>query len=355
VPRPFVSVLIDTYNHERFIEQAIVSALEQDFPASDREIIVVDDGSTDRTPGLIGKFQPQVRLLRKVNGGQASAFNVGIPECTGQIIAFLDGDDWWASEKLQKVAGALSADAGCGIVGHGIANAFEDGKNTLDAVEKAERLRLNSVAAARLFRLRKSYLGTSRMTVRAEIARQILPVPEMLTIEADEYLFTLAAALSDLVIFPDVLTYYRQHGANLYNAAGGNADGLRRKQLVMAALAAVLRGELPARGLPGDAVECVCEIIENEAQQMRLMLDGGAPWETLRVENAIYGIMHGDAPLSHRAFRFATMVPSLVLPPRWFYSSRRWIGERTWYRRIRQKFVPAPKVTSVAGAEEFKA
>ncbi|HXN50693.1 MAG TPA: glycosyltransferase [Candidatus Acidoferrum sp.] len=355
MPRPFVSVLIDTYNHERFIEQAIVSALEQDFPASDREIIVVDDGSTDRTPGLIGKFQPQVRLLRKVNGGQASAFNVGIPECTGQIIAFLDGDDWWASEKLQKVAGALSADAGCGIVGHGIANAFEDGKNTLDAVEKAERLRLNSVAAARLFRLRKSYLGTSRMTVRAEIARQILPVPEMLTIEADEYLFTLAAALSDLVIFPDVLTYYRQHGANLYNAAGGNADGLRRKQLVMAALAAVLRGELPARGLPGDAVECVCEIIENEAQQMRLMLDGGAPWETLRVENAIYGIMHGDAPLSHRAFRFATMVPSLVLPPRWFYSSRRWIGERTWYRRIRQKFVPAPKVTSVAGAEEFKA
>jgi glycosyltransferase involved in cell wall biosynthesis len=45
----FASVLIDTYNHERFIEQAIVSALEQDFPAADREIIVVDDGSTDRT------------------------------------------------------------------------------------------------------------------------------------------------------------------------------------------------------------------------------------------------------------------------------------------------------------------
>jgi len=47
--RPYVTVLIDTYNHERFIEQVITSVLEQDFPAADREILVVDDGSTDRT------------------------------------------------------------------------------------------------------------------------------------------------------------------------------------------------------------------------------------------------------------------------------------------------------------------
>jgi hypothetical protein len=354
VPRPFVSVLIDTYNHERFIEQAIVSALEQDFPASEREIIVVDDGSTDRTPEIVRKFEPQLRLLRKANGGQASAFNAGIPECKGEIISFLDGDDWWAREKLRKVVATLSEDARCGIVGHGIANAFDDGQSTLDAVRKPERLRLNSLAAARVFRLRKSYLGTSRMTLRTRIARQILPVPETLTIEADEYLFTLAAALSDLVISPDVLTYYRQHGANLYNAAGGNADGLRRKQLVMAALAAALRSELPSLGVSGVALECVCEIVENEAQQMRLMLDGGAPWETLRVESTIYRIMHEDAPLSHRVFRFATMIPSLVLPPRWFYSSRRWIGEQTWYRRNRQKLLPSPKVTSVDEAEEFK-
>src|SRR5437867_4724210 len=128
MPKPFVSVLIDTYNHERFIEQAIVSVLEQDFPAADREIIVVDDGSTDGTPEIVKKFEPRVRLLRKENGGQASAFNAGIPECQGEIVAFLDGDDWWAPNKLTCVTGALTSDAAVGLVGHGITEVFSDGR-----------------------------------------------------------------------------------------------------------------------------------------------------------------------------------------------------------------------------------
>ncbi|MGH7836756.1 MAG: glycosyltransferase family 2 protein, partial [Candidatus Binataceae bacterium] len=78
--QPIISVVVDTYNQERYIEQAIVSVLEQDFPAADMEILVVDDGSTDRTPEIVHKFAPRVRLLRKKNGGQASAFNAAIPE-----------------------------------------------------------------------------------------------------------------------------------------------------------------------------------------------------------------------------------------------------------------------------------
>src|SRR6201987_6564619 len=97
---PHISVLINTYNHERYIEQAIVSVLEQYFPAEEIEILVVDDGSTDRTPEIVGKFVPRVRYLRKENGGQASAFNFGIPQAQGEIVAFLDGDDWWARNKV---------------------------------------------------------------------------------------------------------------------------------------------------------------------------------------------------------------------------------------------------------------
>src|SRR5437016_2780171 len=81
--------------YEKAIKQAITSVLEQKFAASDYEILVVDDGSTDRTPELVKQFAPRVTYLPKENGGQASAFNFGIPKCRGEIVVFLDGDDWW--------------------------------------------------------------------------------------------------------------------------------------------------------------------------------------------------------------------------------------------------------------------
>jgi GT2 family glycosyltransferase len=354
MPKPFISVLIDTYNHERFIEDAVNSVLAQEYPTAQLEILVVDDGSTDLTPEILRRFAPQVRVLRKANGGQASAFNAGIPECSGEVIAFLDGDDWWAPGKLRRVAEFLAAEPAVGIVGHGIIEAFEDGTVRHAAPKKLERLRVNSLPAARVFRLRKSYLGTSRMTIRSAIARQILPVPEALVIEADEYLFTLTAALSDLVILTDPLTYYRQHGANLYNAGGGNMEGLRRKQAVMAALADSLRRELPLRGVPANAVECVVEIVQADADQMRLMIYGGRPWETVRTEKTIHEVMHGDARRSYRLFRWVTMVMAGVLPPRWFYAARRWLAGQRWYRGARAEVLRVPSITNVAGPEEFK-
>ena len=103
-PNPAVTVLVDTFNHERFIEAAILSVLAQDFPAAETEILVVDDGSTDKTPEIVRKFGSRVRLIRKKNGGQASAFNVGISEARGEIVAFLDGDDWWTRNKLSRAS-----------------------------------------------------------------------------------------------------------------------------------------------------------------------------------------------------------------------------------------------------------
>ena len=117
--KPILSVLIDTYNHEQHIEQAMVSTIEQDFPAADFEILVVDDGSTDRTPDIVHKFAPRVRLLRKKNGGQASAFNAAVPEARGELVAFLDGDDWWVPGKLAAVTTAFEQNPGIAGVGHG--------------------------------------------------------------------------------------------------------------------------------------------------------------------------------------------------------------------------------------------
>src|SRR4029077_3497893 len=132
---------------------------------------------------------PRVRLIRKTNGGQASAFNTGIPECHGDIVAFLDGDDWWAAQKLRRVVEEMERNPEVGIVGNGITEVFDNGNEQSEVLHAMPRFRLDSLEGARIFRRRKSQLGTSRMTVRTEILRRILPVPEAIVIEADEYIF----------------------------------------------------------------------------------------------------------------------------------------------------------------------
>jgi glycosyltransferase involved in cell wall biosynthesis len=352
--RVFVSVLIDTYNHERFIEEAVRSVLAQDFPAADREIIVVDDGSTDRTFELLRKFEPQIRILRKSNGGQASAFNAGIPECRGEIIAFLDGDDWWAPGKLHTVSNRLAADASLGVVGHAIIEAFTDGSERIIAPERFLRLRLNSGHAADIFRLHRCYFGTSRLTLRADVARRVLPVPEGLVFEADEYLFILAAAITDVAVLTEPLTYYRLHGSNLFMAPGATSDGERRKQRIFAVLASELRRALPAVGAPKNAVASILEFVDAEAAQLRLRVAGGWPWETFHTETTIYRIQHRDASWKNKLFRGITMIPALALPPRWFYSIRAWIAAQSWYTSARKSYLPIPGTTKIHSIPEGK-
>src|ERR1700685_2224372 len=143
--RPYISVLVDTYNHERFIEEALVSVLEQDVAEAECEVVVVDDGSTDQTPEIVRKFAPRVRLIRKPNGGQASAFNARIPEARGEIISFLDGDDWWTRDKLTRVMQAITSDPSLGFVGHGITTVHRDGSMESEILRDGFRFQANTV------------------------------------------------------------------------------------------------------------------------------------------------------------------------------------------------------------------
>jgi len=104
--------------------------LEQNFSPSEFEILVVDDGLPTALPNLSRNSPRRVTHLPKKNGGQASAFNFGVPQCRGEIVAFLDGDDWWAANKLTRVVESLAADSSVGIVGHGIANVQRDGSTS---------------------------------------------------------------------------------------------------------------------------------------------------------------------------------------------------------------------------------
>lgn len=98
---PLISVIIPVYNGEKFIERSINSVLAQTF--NDYEIIVVDDGSTDSTDSIIlNKFKDKVKYYKKINEGPGKAIEFGVNLSTGKYIAFLDQDDFWFPEKLEK-------------------------------------------------------------------------------------------------------------------------------------------------------------------------------------------------------------------------------------------------------------
>lgn len=95
-----VSVLIPTYNGQKYLEETIESVLSQTY--QDFEIFVIDDGSLTSGPREICEQFPQVQYHRKENGGVSSARNLILPLCNGEVIAFLDDDDVWFPTKLEK-------------------------------------------------------------------------------------------------------------------------------------------------------------------------------------------------------------------------------------------------------------
>ena len=103
--KPTVSVIIPTYNRAKWLKKSIQSVLDQTY--RDLELIVVDDGSTDRTPEVVKSFKDKrIRYFRQTkkfpikSQGAAAARNVGIKKARGEFIAFNDDDDLWKKRKL---------------------------------------------------------------------------------------------------------------------------------------------------------------------------------------------------------------------------------------------------------------
>ena len=117
-PGPLVSVVVPAFNAERTLGETLGSIAAQDYP--DLEILIVDDGSTDSTAEIASRFcadEPRARLLRKANGGVASARNLGITEARGAYVAPVDADDLWHPAKISRqVAAALAAPEPPGFV-----------------------------------------------------------------------------------------------------------------------------------------------------------------------------------------------------------------------------------------------
>lgn len=102
--QPLVSILTPTYNHEKFIGQCIESVLAQTYPHW--ELIIIDDGSTDKTEEVIAQYRDKrIKYIRQNNVGiwkLGETYNKAIQRSQGEFIAFIDGDDFWPPYKLEK-------------------------------------------------------------------------------------------------------------------------------------------------------------------------------------------------------------------------------------------------------------
>lgn len=111
---PAVSVIVPAYRAARTIGRAIDSLLAQ--TRRPDEILVIDDGSPDDLPAALATYGERVRLHRKANGGAASARNRGIELATGNLIAFLDADDYWEHHKLERQLAILERHPEVGLI-----------------------------------------------------------------------------------------------------------------------------------------------------------------------------------------------------------------------------------------------
>jgi glycosyltransferase involved in cell wall biosynthesis len=93
-----ISVIIPTYNRSSFLENTILSVINQSYQP--KQIVVVDDGSTDDTEQNLNSFAGKIKYIKIENNGVSKARNIGIDNSTGELIAFLDSDDLWLTDKI---------------------------------------------------------------------------------------------------------------------------------------------------------------------------------------------------------------------------------------------------------------
>ena len=111
---PLVSVVIPAYNSGKFVAQAVESVLAQTYAPF--EIIVVDDGSTDETKDVLGRFNGQINYIHQANSGPSAARNAGIRVARGAYICFLDADDLWTPDRLAVQMAFMQANHSIGLL-----------------------------------------------------------------------------------------------------------------------------------------------------------------------------------------------------------------------------------------------
>jgi len=215
---PLVSIIVPLYNSEKYIAETIKSALNQTW--TNKEIIIVDDGSTDQSLSVAKSFESDVvKVFSQINKGASSARNEGLLESKGEYIQFLDADDLLSPEKIEKQVACLGGSFTHLSISHTIH--FNDGENILNDIQSDHWYEAGSKNPVDF--LTKLYAGNEVMpgyggmiTVHSWLSPRILiekagPWNEGLSVDDDGEFFCRVVLASNGIIFcKDAFNYYRK-------------------------------------------------------------------------------------------------------------------------------------------------
>ena len=206
-PASDISVIIPLYNKASSIRRTLRSVVEQ--RVQPREIIVVDDGSTDGSAEIVQSLNaPLVRLLRQQNQGVSAARNRAMAEASGRWVALLDGDDVWEEDYLERVESLISAYPDCGAYGMGFW-VETDGHRTLGSFPAQEgEVDFFSLSMTRYV------LIPSATTLNRELALSLGGFPEGMRMGEDQYLWTKIARSAKVAFAPHAAVIYSRSAEN---------------------------------------------------------------------------------------------------------------------------------------------
>ena len=196
-----VSVIIPTYNREDLIKDAISTVLAQTY--KNFEIIVVDDGSEDGTAEVVRGFgDERIKYIFQENSGVSAARNNGIKNASGEYVAFLDSDDLWHPEKLEKQLSVLENNPEAGVV-------------TTSSKYTTKKIRKYCTKSNILLTPNKVFCGTPTLLIRKNVLEKTGLFDVDMRFCEDWDLFFRASLVSKIQNVPEVLTYVRTHEESL--------------------------------------------------------------------------------------------------------------------------------------------
>ena len=220
-----VSIIVPAFNAAKHIGSSLESISRQTIPPE--QILVVDDGSTDSTVKIVADWRDQsrqhVEIIRKANGGAASARNAGFASATGELVAFLDADDLMYPNHLEALAAPFANHEDV-VLSFGIAEARSDDGRLLrvfpdarvDQVTVREDTTGSRLLGGSVYSslIDGSYIGTSATLMSRNAAETIHFMDESLSPAEDRDFWLRLSRIGTFVFQPTVVAIYRQHEGN---------------------------------------------------------------------------------------------------------------------------------------------